>query len=730
MDLRNTRDEPPISTFNGAKWQLVVANLVLAAIYFAAGRFGLSLAFHFPSASPVWPPSGIALAALVIYGFRLGPGVFVGALLVNASTVGTSLVAASCIAVGNTLEAIVGAYFISTYARGRDAFHQPREIVKAVFLAAICSTAISATIGVTSAIVFGVPDWADFWTMWLTWWLGDAVSVTVITPLLLIWYGRPLPRLATRSITEAMAGLVVLALVGQLVFHGAAPGQLRLYHFLAIPPLLWLAYRFRRRGASVAIVLLAAIAISGTVRGGGPFVLRDPNESLLLLQAFIGTVSITILVLAAVVAEQIRTEQFLRVQYGISRVLAEASSLAKAAPSILKAVCQAVGWEIGAIWRVDSTAEELRCVEVWHLPSISFPEFEKDSRTRTFKKSVGLPGRIWACGQPVWVRDVTSDKNFPRASIAQREGLHAAFGFPILLNEEVLGVIEFFSCDVREPDENFLEMIGVIGSHIGQFIERKEAESALRAAKEQLRTYADELEEHVAQRTARLNDTVESLQDFSYSVAHDLRAPLRAMGGFATILREQYASQLDPEAQEYTDRIIAAASRMDRLILDLLAYGQLAHMDLVPDVVDPNAAVSEAMEQLSAEIRATDATVRVAVLPRVKGHRTVLNQVLVNLIGNAIKFVPPGVPPRVEITATVENHTACVRVHDNGIGIAQSAQDRIFDIFERGPATSKYPGTGMGLAVVRKGIERLGGKVGVKSQPGTGSCFWFELPTA
>src|SRR5688572_14017998 len=169
-----------------AHWRIVAANLVFAAIYFAAGRLGLSLAFHFPSASPVWPPSGLALAALIIYGPRLSPGVFLGALLVNASTPGTTLLAACCIAIGNSLEAIVGAYLVSTYARGRDAFHQPREIAKAIFLAAICSTAISATIGVTSVIISGAPGWPDFWKMWLTWWLGDAVSVIVITPFLLI----------------------------------------------------------------------------------------------------------------------------------------------------------------------------------------------------------------------------------------------------------------------------------------------------------------------------------------------------------------------------------------------------------------------------------------------------------------------------------------------------------------------------------------------------------------
>jgi signal transduction histidine kinase len=419
------------------------------------------------------------------------------------------------------------------------------------------------------------------------------------------------------------------------------------------------------------------------------------------------------------------------VQYGISRVLAEAASLPEAAPKILKAVCEAAVWELGSIWRVDSAEGVLRCVECWHLPSMAFPEFERVSRTRTFSKGIGVPGRIWASAQPVWVKDVTKDNNFPRAAVATEEGFHAAFGFPILLNNQVVGVIEFFSCEVREPDDNFLSMIGVVGSQIGQFIERKESEAALRAAKEQLTSYANELEERVARRTARLNDTVDSLQSFSYSIAHDLRAPVRAMAGFATILKEQYAANLDAEAQSYIGRIIDGASRMDRLIMDLLAYGQVAHMDVPRSVIPLGDVIRDAREQLADEITGAGANIQAPdALPAVKGHRAVLCQVFVNLIANSLKFVERGVKPRIVISAESQGTTVRVRLCDNGIGIDPALHDRIFNVFERGPATSGLPGTGIGLAIARKGVERLGGRIGIEPAPEGGSCFWIELPAA
>ena len=175
-----------------------------------------------------------------------------------------------------------------------------------------------------------------------------------------------------------------------------------------------------------------------------------------------------------------RAEERLRVQHTVAQILAEAATIEEATPRILLAMGDCLGWDVGVLWRVDREAEALRCVELWHKASIAVPEFERVSREFTFGPGLGLPGRVWSSLEPEYIPDVAPDENFPRAPIAEQEGLRAAFGFPILLGREVLGVIEFFSREIRQPDQELLNVLATIGSQIGQFIERKRAEQALR----------------------------------------------------------------------------------------------------------------------------------------------------------------------------------------------------------------------------------------------------------
>ena len=169
----------------------------------------------------------------------------------------------------------------------------------------------------------------------------------------------------------------------------------------------------------------------------------------------------------------------LHAQYATALALAESASLPEATPKILQAICESLGWEHGGYWEVDAGAKTLRCVEMWHPPSVRFPEFEAVSRTIRFPPGVGLPGRVWASGKPAWILDVVKDTNFPRAPIAAKEGLHGAFGFPVVLEGRVLGVLEFFSREIREPDDALLEMLAVVGSQIGQYTDRKRAQEEL-----------------------------------------------------------------------------------------------------------------------------------------------------------------------------------------------------------------------------------------------------------
>ncbi|MGC8639521.1 MAG: GAF domain-containing protein [Isosphaeraceae bacterium] len=186
-----------------------------------------------------------------------------------------------------------------------------------------------------------------------------------------------------------------------------------------------------------------------------------------------------------------RAERRLDVQYTVTRVLAESPRLHDALPEILQSLCESLGWDFGAFWRVDPGADLLRSSDIWHSPSAHTEEFAELSRRTTFAPGVGLPGRVWASGQPAWIPDVISDPNFPRAAVADRAGLHGAFGFPIVVGSEFLGVMEVFSGEIQQPDPDRLQMLRAIGSQIGQFIKRKQAEEAMRQQEERFRSLVE-----------------------------------------------------------------------------------------------------------------------------------------------------------------------------------------------------------------------------------------------
>jgi PAS domain S-box-containing protein len=239
------------------------------------------------------------------------------------------------------------------------------------------------------------------------------------------------------------------------------------------------------------------------------------------------------------------------------------------------------------------------------------------------------------------------------------------------------------------------------------------------------------LHEKVAERTAALQEKTAQLESFCYTVAHDLRSPLRAISGYADIIFQDVGDKLPRDGLAYLDRIKASAARLDLLINDLLAYSRIAQVDLTFDDVLLQPSIEWARQQLQAEIQRKSATVDIVTpLPAVRGERGILDQILLNLLSNALKFVPPDTRPRVQISAVVHDGLVRLLVRDNGIGITPAYHERIFKVFERLKDAREYPGTGVGLAIVAKAAGRLGGRVGVDSEPGRGSTFWVDLPAA
>jgi len=238
------------------------------------------------------------------------------------------------------------------------------------------------------------------------------------------------------------------------------------------------------------------------------------------------------------------------------------------------------------------------------------------------------------------------------------------------------------------------------------------------------------LNQELERRIKDLTEINKELEGFSYSISHDLRAPLRSIRSFSQFLREHAQTGLDPESHDYLQRIERAAKYMDLLLLDLLQYSRLSSVELEMVPVDLETAVRDVLTSIEQEVHDRKAEISVRPpLGSVIGHAATVRQVLFNLISNSLKFVTPNEPPKIEIWAERHNPMLRICVQDQGIGIAPQHHKKIFGLFQRLHSHDSYPGTGIGLALVRKGVERMGGHLGLESEAAHGSRFWFELPT-
>jgi signal transduction histidine kinase len=292
----------------------------VALIYVLAARAGLTLDAVSGFASLVWAPTGIALAAVLLGGGRIWPGVFIGALIANVIT-GAPVLAAAGIAAGNTLEAVAGAYALRSVPGFQIRLDSLRDVFALIVLAALLSTMISATIGVTSLYFAGLTPQANVAETWRTWWIGDAIGALLIAPLILVWAAPPRTPLLTHRLGEAavlVLGLLAASLIVLTLSVSWGGGPLS-HAYVFFPLLMWAAIRFGQRGAITATVLVSAIAIAGTVLGRGPFMQPTLHASLLALQTFMGVTGATFLVLGASSSERERSRDQLRAARDVAR---------------------------------------------------------------------------------------------------------------------------------------------------------------------------------------------------------------------------------------------------------------------------------------------------------------------------------------------------------------------------------------------------------------------------
>lgn len=282
---------------------------LLTVGYFVAGKLGLMLASLHASASPVWPPAGIALAAMLLLGYRVWPAIFLGAFLVNATTAGNAATSFG-IALGNTLEAVAGTWLVTRFAGGKNFCDRPQGVFKFAVAAAV-STIVSPVFGVTTLALAGFASWTGYGPIWLTWWLGDLTSDLVFTPLVVLWSVGRKQRWNKKEAVEVGTLLGLLVLLSSVVFGGWLEISSGNYPttFICGPIVIWMAFRFTQRETAAAIFILSALAVWGTLRGFGPFVRPTENQSLIALQLWISVLTITAMALSAGMAERRRVEE-------------------------------------------------------------------------------------------------------------------------------------------------------------------------------------------------------------------------------------------------------------------------------------------------------------------------------------------------------------------------------------------------------------------------------------
>jgi PAS domain S-box-containing protein len=673
----------------------LVRLLVLGIVYFAAGRFGLSLALVNQSTSAVWPPAGIAIAACLLFGREVWPAIFVGAFLVNLTT-SHAAIPSLLIATGNTLECLAAAWLAARLAHGVQAFETTPRIL-AYAAAVACACAIAATVGAASLLIGGLAPRADALTIWLTWWMGDVSGALLIAPVIVLVARAPRRMGSWSMVLEGSLLFVLLVSAAAFVFGPSAAGVRHYpFMFLLLPFLVWCALRFGRVATMGAVLVIAVIATAGTLQGYGPFVRQEPNESLLLLQAYLTIKAVAVFALAAEVSRRHAIEVEMR----------------------------QLNAELGR--RVESRTEELqrlhgRLVEAQHVAHVGSWEWDIASNNVWWSDELyriyGVP-----VGTPVSYQSflaLVHQDDRPMVEARVREAFRT--GEPFTFEHRITrpdGTVRVCHSNgrVEVGDSGVAARMMGIGLDI---TERKRAEE------ERLQLIREQVARREAEDSGRMKDR------FLATLSHELRTPVNAILGWAHILRTDAAD--DALRRRAVDAISRNAGIQAQLVSDILDVARIRSgtMRIERARVSLSEVVEAALDAIRPVIVSKPITVSISIpgaADAVEGDSARLQQVFWNLLSNAARFTPGG--GHITVAAIRDGDEVQITVEDDGPGIDEAFLPHVFEQFRQADAspTREHGGLGLGLTISHDVVRLHGGTIAAGNRKQGGAVITVRLP--
>ena len=693
--------------------ELVLQILCTAVLYFILGRLSLLLQFESSHATPVWPPSGFAFAILLIWGFRIAPGILIGAFAANLLNfiqnqtvdLDTSLWLSFLIGLGNTTESCIGAYLMRQlfpqFSVTR--FFEKVSDVFAYSLVAILMCLVGSSIGSSLIYLSGIIDTKEYPIVLATWWLGDFAGILLVTTFIFLWLksikgNSPVLYTGWARKAEVVALYISTFFASGIIFDSwFAPYPVFHWSYWVIPITVWAALRFGQRELITVIAITTIIAISGTIHHHGPFGKLGLNDALLSVQAFVSILVITKLTLNISILERRRTEKILRhtgseLELRVKKRTAQleertqfAETLIENSPYMILAYDKQLHFTTWNRKSEEHTGLSKKEVLGKHTFDV-FPEYNNE--------------KWWAITRQVL--EEGKSLHFPKVQFQHKQGWGESFVTPLVNPaNEVLGLLSI----TREITD--------------------------------LVNMTSDLE----QKNQDLEHINKELSSFAYASSHDLQEPLRKIQMFSKRIVETDQETLSENGKDYFNRINNAAQRMQQLIENLISYSRTSTGERNFEKIPISQVLEEVKEELKDELASKNTVIESDIRCSVMMNPFQVRQLLHNLVSNSLKFSDPVRP----LVIRVKSHTGqgkalsfaklepdrvyChIILKDNGIGFDPQYNEQIFGLFQRLYGKSEYPGTGIGLAICKKIVENHSGYITAEGDPGIGATFHIYLP--